>query len=190
MRWIHLECIDSTNTYAKQHCAAWPKEEITCISAESQTAGRGRELKPWVSPAGVNLYATFYFRLPSATPDLTHLAQLMAYSCAAILEKHGLHPTFKWPNDILLRGKKVSGILCETEFHKEEVDLFLGIGLNVNWEKIENVDQPATSLFLETGKKWDKEALLKELQMEFAHDLAIFRVNGFAPFHKKFRASS
>lgn len=188
MHEIHLDLVDSTNTYAKQHCVGFPKDRITCITAEEQTAGRGRYQRKWVSPKGVNIYATFYFTLPINTLDLVSLNQLMAYSLASLLMKEGFKPKIKWPNDIQLNGKKVSGILSETQFHKDFVEIFMGIGINVNLEAASamEIDQPATSLMIETNKKWDKGALLHKLQKQFVGDLERFKKEGFAPFHKEF----
>jgi len=186
MHEIHLDTIDSTNLYAKKHCAEFPPDQITCITAEEQTAGKGRYNRKWVSPRGVNIYATFSFRLPANTPHLASLAQVMAFSFASVLIHEGLHPKLKWPNDVQLNGKKLSGVLCETSFHPNHIDLYLGIGINVNLETTENIDQPATSLFLETKRKWDKTSLLKKLQKQFASDLEKFKKQGFAPFHQPF----
>ncbi len=167
---IHLDTIDSTNTYAKKHCQSFAPDKITCVTAEEQTAGRGRFQRNWVSPRGVNLYATFYFRLPVNALHLISLGQVMTYSFASVLLHEGLHPKIKWPNDILLNEKKVSGVLCETTFHQNYVDLFLGIGINVNMdaETVSKIDKPATSLKIETGRVWDKQALLKKLEKQFA----------------------
>jgi BirA family biotin operon repressor/biotin-[acetyl-CoA-carboxylase] ligase len=183
MNEIHLNTIDSTNAYAKAHAAEFPKDQITCITTDEQTAGRGQFQRTWLSPKGVNLYATFYFRLSARQKDLVNLAQMMACSFATVLLAEGLSPTIKWPNDIRLNGKKLSGVLCETEFHKDEVDIFLGIGVNVNTgsEVLANIDQPATSLKLETGRQWDRDLLLKNIQKQFAHDLELFKKEGFAP---------
>lgn len=186
MHEIRLDSIDSTNSYARKHYQTFPADQITCITAEEQTAGRGRYQRKWISPPGVNIYATFYFRLPVDTLHLTSLAQVMAFSFASLLLKEGLHPKIKWPNDIQLSGKKLSGVLCETAFQKEVVDIFLGIGINVNLEETKEIDQPATSLFIETGKKWDKEVLLKKLQKQFVEDLEKFKLHGFTAFHSQF----
>jgi BirA family biotin operon repressor/biotin-[acetyl-CoA-carboxylase] ligase len=188
MHEIQLEQIDSTNTYAKHHCASFPKDQITCVTAEEQTAGRGRYDRKWISPKGVNIYATFYFRLPVNTLDLVSLSQVMAYSLASLLVKEGLKPKIKWPNDIQLNGKKVSGILAETQFNRDFVEIFLGVGINVNLdaESAGKIDQPATSLLIETGKKWDKMGFLHKLQKQFTGDLEKFKKEGFAPFYKEF----
>lgn len=184
MHQIHFDTIDSTNIYAKKHAREFPKGQITCITADEQTNGYGRFHNQWMSPPNVNLYVTFYFSLTSNTPHLTSLAQLLAFSMAQILLKAGLHPKIKWPNDIQLNGKKLSGILCETAFEGENVDLFLGIGVNVNMDKtaLGAIDQPATSLQAETGKLWDRKSLLNDLQDQFTHDLKIFLKKGFTPF--------
>jgi len=188
MHEIHLDSIDSTNTYAKQHCGTFPADQITCITAEEQTAGRGRYQRKWFSPRGGNIYATFCFRLPTNALHLTSLSQVMAYSFASVLISEGFHPKIKWPNDIQLSGKKVSGILSETAFRSNHVDIFLGIGINVNLdaERALQIDQPATSLFIETGKNWDSKALLEKLQRQFAADLGKFKKEGFTPFHSPF----
>ena len=185
---IRLETIDSTNTYAKRHAASFSKEALTCILAEEQTAGRGRFARKWHSPKGSNLYITFFFRLPPNTPHLISLAQVMAYSLATLLEKEGLSPQIKWPNDVQLSGKKVSGILAELVYDPLAVEVILGIGINVNMtpEEAFKIDQPATSLRIETGKAWDREAYLKKFQKQFSSDLETFKKQGFAPFHKRF----
>lgn len=185
---VHLDSVDSTNTYAKKHAATFAPDKITCITAEEQTAGRGRFQRTWVSPRDVNLYATFYFRLPVNTLHLISLGQVMTLSFASVLLNEGLHPKVKWPNDVQLHGKKVSGVLCETAFHEKWVEIFLGIGVDVNMEPhdLAKIDKPATSLKVETGKSWDKEALLKKIQRHFAADLEKFKKEGFAPFHNQF----
>lgn len=185
---IHLDVIDSTNLYARQNCSKFPPDQITCITAEEQTAGRGRYQRKWISPRGVNIYTTFYFQLPIDTLHLASLSQVMALSFATLLIEEGLHPKIKWPNDIQLGGKKLSGILCETCFHKEYVDICLGIGINVNLdaESAAKIDQPATSLLIETHKIWDKHVLLKKLQKKFLEDLEKFKTSGFASFHQAF----
>lgn len=182
MHNIHLPHVDSTNTYAKKHASAFPKGEITCVYADEQSAGRGREQKKWISPKNVNLYVTFFFQLPTNTLHLTTIGQVLSVSLARVLLAHHLSPELKWPNDVYLSGKKLAGILCETEFQSSAVDLFLGIGINVNMDDFSPIDQPATSLFIETKTPWNKELLLQKLQSQFALDLELFRKQGFVPF--------
>lgn len=184
MHTIHLQKIPSTNTYAKERAKTFSPHEITCIYAEEQTEGKGRQQKKWFSPPGVNLYITFFFKLPSATPHLTSIGQVLAASLIKILQPLDLLAEMKWPNDLYLHGKKFAGILCETLFENTSVDLILGIGVNVNMDKelLSRIDQAATSLQIEKGKPLDKELVLQNLQKQFASDLELFKAQGFLPF--------
>lgn len=170
---IFFETIDSTNRYAKENRHLFAKEEMTCIIAEHQTAGRGQFGRHWISPKDAGLYITFFFHLPPNTSWVTKLASLLAGSLKKVLENQNLSPEFKWPNDILIKKQKLAGVLCEVVFEPTSIEVILGLGLNVNTEKKDLVliDQPATSLKIETGQVWDKFNLLKAIQKQFLQDL-------------------
>ena len=184
---IDLNTINSTQTWAKEHVAIFDKEALTCISATSQTHGKGRFQRKWHSPKTQNIYATFFFVLPKNT-SVTSLAQIMTLSLAKVLKQKDCKIHVKWPNDLYLEGKKLAGVLCETLFDTDFTSVFLGIGVNVNMEQEElnKIDQKATSLKVETQKTWDTKALLKELTRSFTEDLNLFKIQGFEPFHKTF----
>lgn len=184
---IHLDSVDSTNTYAKKHFSEFAQDKITCILAEEQTAGRGRFARSWHSPRSVNIYVTFAFRLTSPL-HLGSIGQVMALSLAKTLLQEGLHPQVKWPNDVLLGGKKVSGVLVETQTLKNDVAVFVGIGINVNLdpEELKKIAKPATSLKVETSREWNRAALLKKLSRQFLADLDKFKKSGFEHFHHQF----
>lgn len=188
IKYIHLDTIESTNDYAKQHPEIFDPNAITCITAEEQTKGRGRFNRHWVSPKGENIYATFYFALPIATPQIGSLSQIAALSVVKTLQELGFFLEIKWPNDVRIEGKKLAGVLTETRFHKEVIEIFLGIGINVNLEKaaVEKIDQPATSLLLISHKTWDKEDLLRQLSTQLEKDLKVFKKEGFTPFKNDF----
>ena len=183
---LHFDSIDSTQSYAKREVDTFAADQMTCIIAEEQTKGHGRLQRTWVSPKGVNLYVTFCFRLPITTKHLGSLAIVMAYSLSSLLLKEKLHPKIKWPNDIQIGGKKVAGVLAETVFHKNSVQIFLGIGINVNMgkEDLDRIDQPATSLKKETHRSWDRSSFLKQLEERFLQDLDRFQKGGFTSFHQ------
>ncbi|MDE3056028.1 MAG: biotin--[acetyl-CoA-carboxylase] ligase [Verrucomicrobiota bacterium] len=172
---IHLHQVDSTQEYAKKHYLLFPHDQIVVIYADEQTAGRGTFQKPWHSPVG-NLYATFAFRLPIPFPRLPFLAQCAAQSVAACLIAEGVYPTVKWPNDLLLNGKKVAGVLCEVIQEPSFIAAFVGIGVNLNMESgdLSKVNQPATSLKEETGREWDRDVFLEKLYEQFCSDLRSF----------------
>jgi BirA family transcriptional regulator, biotin operon repressor / biotin---[acetyl-CoA-carboxylase] ligase len=126
---IQLNVVDSTNSWAKRNVAQFPRDETVIISAKEQTSGRGRYGNSWISPAGDNLYMTLVQR---AHPKLEILdyPQACAIAIKDFLNDYGIVPTIKWPNDVLVLGKKICGILIETTWHREDRYVIMGIGLN------------------------------------------------------------
>lgn len=187
LKRIHFEEIDSTNTWAKRNPQEWTDEGMTLVTASSQTAGRGRFNRIWMSPPHMNLYATFCFWMERERRDIGHIPQLLALACAKVLV--GFSPKIKWPNDLLLGGKKVAGILCETIQEEKGLGMICGIGLNVNMpqELLLSLNRPATSLWIEAGRKFDREEILQELTRVFEEVLNHFKEKGFSPFFSSFQ---
>jgi len=136
--------------------------EGTVVLAEEQTAGRGRFGRAWVSPAGKNVYVTIILR-----PTVERLRQLGIITpiavCLAIEETVSLQPQVKWPNDVLLSGRKVCGILIETEFSGGDPRYALiGPGINVNFDidPASEIAGIATSIKQELGAEASRESLL------------------------------
>ena len=142
-------------------------EEGTVVLAEEQTAGRGRFQRTWVSEPG-NLYLSVVLR-PSLE-ELRYLGVIPGLAVArAITKATGLRTTIKWPNDVRVSGRKVSGILVESALEADIVKYaVLGVGVNValNPAVIDELADIATSLNVETGKPIDREALLGHLLQE------------------------
>lgn len=185
---VFLDTVDSTNQWAQENLSSLDPNKITCITAKEQTKGRGRFQRTWVSPKGENIYTTFYFRLKKNALHLTSLAQVMTICFAKVLINEGFSPKIKLPNDVLLSCKKVSGVLCETSFKNDNVDVFLGIGINIDTDEkiLSQIDPPATSLYKESKKKWTGKEILKKLQDQFSSDFELFKTQGFTPFHSSF----
>lgn len=139
---------------------------------EEQTEGRGRLGRRWLSPPGVSLLFSILLEPPVETPRLPELSLVAGEACAgAIAAVAGVTPEVKPPNDVLISGRKVAGILAEAR----EGRVVLGIGVNVNVPEDElpkEVDVPATSLLAETGSEIDRAVLLVELLdgLERAYD--------------------
>lgn len=185
---VFLKEVDSTQTFVKKHAQEFNQNKITCVVADTQTSGYGRHQRKWLSPSSFeNIYCSFYFVLPSSIKNFVNISELLSYSLIEFLIENGLKPEIKWPNDVLLSQKKLAGILCETSFQNETVQIFLGIGLNVNLPKKEcsQVDQPATSLLIETEKKWQRDFVLEKVQKQFLKNLSLFLKEGFASFAAK-----
>lgn len=161
---------------------------ITCITAQEQTAGRGRFFRKWLSPKGQNIYATLYFQTPRTAPYLGNLGQVMSLSCCSVLREKGFSVQIKWPNDLLIAGKKVAGILCETVVMEEHLGIVLGFGINVNMsqELLDMIDQPATSLAEQSGHLWKIEQILEPIVKQFVQDLQLLERHGFVHFQKEY----
>lgn len=187
---IHFTAIDSTNSWAKTNTHLLDPDKITRVSADIQHGGRGRGARKWVSPAKQNMTTSFCFFVGNAQKDLHNVGQIMALSAARVLEELGFHPRLKWPNDIYLSQKKVGGILCETAALDDQICVIIGIGLNVNMpgELTEQIDQPATSLYMEKGTKFDVNEITAKLTDQFAKDIGVFFKEGFAPFLVEYSA--
>jgi BirA family biotin operon repressor/biotin-[acetyl-CoA-carboxylase] ligase len=188
----HFFKVDSTNRVALDLGHAGEPEGAVVL-AEEQTAGRGRAGHAWHSERATGIYATVLLRprlAPVQAPLLTMMAGLSAH--AAIEAQTGLKVDLKWPNDLLIRGKKVGGIL--TEMHAEQAQIrfvIVGIGLNVNQEKFPSeLTAIATSLRVEAGKPQSRLELLVRLLREFENDYNRFLSEGAESVTKRFAAIS
>lgn len=149
--------------------------EGVVVFAETQTKGRGRLGRKWLSPTGQGLWFSVLLR-PALTPaSVTQLTVAAATAVArAIRLETGLAPQIKWPNDILLRGKKVTGILTELSAEQDRVrHVIIGIGVDVNVTDFPaELHDVATSLAAEAGKKFLRAeiavAILRELDADYA----------------------
>lgn len=132
----------------------------TIAFAEAQHAGRGRRGRPFYSPAGENLYFTFVLRLPLEVQRVLPVAVPLAV-CEAV-RAHGVEAAIKWPNDISVAGRKLSGMLIDAESGAGGVVAYPGIGINVNGDPTENPElrDIATSMRRELGHAVPREALL------------------------------
>jgi len=165
-RTIHcFESLPSTNTFAKALCKEQPPEG-TLVICDEQTAGRGRLGRPWVGEKGKNLTFSLILK-PQITPTNYGIISLYAGLAVAqtIQESTDLEAECKWPNDILIKGKKICGILSETAaIDKISSYIIIGIGMNVNQTDFPGELKPwATSFALETSTPHDRFLLLSQL---------------------------
>src|ERR1044071_7260555 len=128
----YFDSIGSTNNEALAWAASGVRD-LSLVIAEEQTAGRGRLDRKWFTPRGTALAFSLILRpTPEEKPYLTRVVGLAALAVADSLRTRGLVAQIKWPNDVLLNGRKVSGILVESVWSGEEVDCVVtGIGMNV-----------------------------------------------------------
>ncbi len=160
------EQVDSTNTMLKA-MAAEGAPEGTVILADSQSAGRGRMGRQFLSPEGQGIYLSALLRPKCQPQELMHLTcAVAAVLCGAVEKVTGLRPGIKWTNDLVAGGHKVAGILTELSLSSSGVDYaVIGVGINCNQdpeEVPEELRKIAGSLAMAGGKKVDREALAAE----------------------------
>lgn len=156
---VYRDSLDSTNSLAFS-LALENAVEGTVVVAELQQAGRGRLQRPWFSPYTKNLYISILLRPqlhPSRVYPLTFMSSLAVFDTLVAL---GVQPQLKWPNDVLVKGRKICGTLTELSTEADAVRfVVIGIGLNVNMKKIDLIEEirsTATSLFMETKKTFER----------------------------------
>jgi BirA family transcriptional regulator, biotin operon repressor / biotin---[acetyl-CoA-carboxylase] ligase len=181
-RRVHwFEEVESTQLVARD-LARDGAPEGTIVIAERQTAGRGRLGRQWHSPLGLNLYCSIVLRPPLAPGAVPRVALVIgAAAAAAIAEETGLRPAIKWPNDVLLGGRKVVGILVEMESEMERVHhVIAGIGVNLNapiGSFPRALRRKASSLLAVTGRRVDRAAftgrLLAALEARYGRFLSV-----------------
>lgn len=188
----HYRSVDTTMQVAadlaRQGCP-----EGTIVTADEQTAGRGRLGRSWLSRPGLGLYLSLVLRppvQPHAAPVLTLVAGLAVKEALEGLT--GLRCDIRWPNDILVNERKCCGILVEMEAERQRVDhVIVGIGSNLNHAEFPpDLGDSATSLRIETGRDWSREEVLSPVlrSLESLYDL--YLDGGSAPVLEAFQAAS
>ena len=151
--------VGSTNDVLLELISEGVASDGTVVVSDSQTEGRGRLGRKWLSPAGRNLYLSALFR-PEIPPQESSVFTFLA-SCALVevFSRYGISATIKWPNDILVGGRKISGVLTELGMSEGAVNyLVIGIGVNLNLpeefirREMEDISKKTTSLSILLGE--------------------------------------
>ncbi|HLO32849.1 MAG TPA: biotin--[acetyl-CoA-carboxylase] ligase [Anaerolineales bacterium] len=163
----YFDSIGSTNNEALAWATSGAKD-LSLVIADEQRAGRGRLDRKWFTPKGTALAFSLILR-PTAQerPYLTRTVGLAALAITDALQARGLVAQIKWPNDVLLNGRKVAGILVESVWSGEEVDyVVIGVGINVLQGAVPSADLiqfPATSLEAALGSDVEREKVLRDI---------------------------
>ena len=182
---------DSTNTRAKE-LAAQGAPEGTLIIAEKQTKGRGRRGRNWFSPPGGGIYFSLILRpaiSPGETPRITLMTAVVLAETLISMMKLKLR--IKWPNDILVNGKKLAGILTEISTEMDAVNyIVVGLGMNVN-TRFKNfpseIKKSATSILIENGKPFPRVRLIQHYLKLYEKYYDMFKKNDFEPIMKRWK---
>jgi BirA family biotin operon repressor/biotin-[acetyl-CoA-carboxylase] ligase len=190
-RLVCLSNTASTNSIAFQLAEAGA-EEGTVVIADSQSNGKGRLGRIWSSPPGINLYCSIILRpavKPYQAPQLTFLSAVAV--ARAIEQSSALKPEIKWPNDVLLNGRKLAGLLNEMSAETDGINfVILGIGVNLNMTEVHfptDLRTPATSLLLEHGRPVNRVQFTALMLHELDRLYAGFLSCGFDPVREEWQ---
>lgn len=163
-----FDTLDSTNDYGK-NLAKQEHVHGTLIVADTQTAGKGRRGRIWQSPKGSTISMSLCLEPKLPTERVAGLTLVMALAVAeAVLEVTDVIPKIKWPNDIVVNGKKICGILTEMCFVDSHYAVIIGVGINVNTESFpEEIKGIAGSLKTESGREISREKLITAVMKHF-----------------------
>ena len=180
---VHLRETSSTNVEAKA-IAESGADDGTVVVAETQTGGKGRLTRSWFSPHGNGLYVSVILRPAILPTEALKIPLMTAVAVAGTVGAMGVeNPTIKWPNDILVGGRKIAGILTEISTQPDAVDyVIVGVGINVNTEQFpDELEAIATSIFMETGAPATRLAVLREYLTRLEEFYTLFTTGGFDP---------
>lgn len=189
---ICLPEIDSTNARARQ-LAEEGAAEGTVVIADRQSAGKGRLGRRWESPSAVNLYCSILLRPQIPVQQAPQLTFLSAVAVAETLKQlYRLDAKVKWPNDVLVSGRKIAGLLNEMSAETEQIHfVILGIGVNLNMTSRQfptELNYPATSVLLETGQRVDRAVFIRDFLQRLDSYYGEFLGEGFVPIRRRWEA--
>lgn len=187
--WV-LEAVDSTNAEAFRRLESGVEPPFFVV-AERQTAGRGRRGRQWVSPFAENIYYSLLVRVEGGAGQLDGLSLIIGLAVLAALRDQGVAGVgLKWPNDLLVSGRKIAGILLEISGDPADIcHVVIGIGINVNMLNVDDIDQPWTSVRNELGKPIDRNILIGSLNGHLHHYMSGHFKYGFSGFRGEWDAA-
>jgi len=180
---LRLDEIDSTNSYALRNLSSMPDRQV--ILAEKQTEGYGRFNRHWISSTPENIYMSLVLKPCTEVHDSVPLVNITQYGSVVIcevLKKYDIRAVLKWPNDVLVNGLKIAGLLGESAFEGSRLKGYvLGVGINLNMtpDDLKRIDQPVTSLNLLTNMAINRDSFLDCLLEEFFKGYELFLEGGF-----------
>lgn len=185
-----LDSVDSTNAEALRAIGQGGLAPFLVL-AERQVSGRGRRGRKWVSPFAENLYYSLVLRIDGGMRQLEGLSLVVGLAVLQALRNFGVPSAgLKWPNDVLVGSKKIAGILLELVGDPADVcHVVLGIGINVNMQLADEVDQQWTSIRLESGKSSDRNALVVELSEQLSAYIQRHQADGFSVLQAEWEAN-
>ncbi len=180
--------LESTHRYSKENLQDLEAGDV--VVADSQSSGRGRHNRTWLSPKGKNLYFNILYPLKGFAPrEYPQLMQISAIAIAQVLRTIGVDASVKWPNDILCEKKKLCGMISEILDRSGEKLLTLGVGIDVNAdeEDLKEIDRPVTSLKILLSRSVNREILLQTIIDKLRQSVELAQAKGVLPWIDEWR---
>lgn len=185
---IRLDSVNSTNSYLSEKMNNTGFHEGVVVIAEEQSEGRGQANNSWKSSKGDNLLCSILFKPKCDLVYQFYFNQLVANSICQTLSEFGLDSEIKWPNDILVKGQKIAGILIENKIKGRVLESsIVGIGLNINQSKFDKDLINPTSLKLQLQQKLDNDLVLNKLIVQLEKNYFQFKRNELERIDKKYQ---
>lgn len=180
---VHVS-VDSTNSYLKKQMLQGIDSGSACLS-EYQYAGRGRRGRSWVSPFGCNLYLSLYWRFERSMTEIGGVSIAVGSVIARVLSEQTANVALKWPNDVLIDGKKIAGILVDVQGAADgPVDAVIGIGVNLDLpvHASQQIDQPWTDLQQQGDRTISRNQIAARLLGELLDAMRLFQHHQLSSF--------
>ncbi len=182
--------VDSTNMYLERHWQVLPP--LSVLYCDTQSAGKGRYDRPWLSDCANNIYVSLLFKPVDPPFPCVNMTQYLSVALCKTLQEWGITATIKWPNDVLINGKKVAGILSRliVENSKPQA-LIVGMGVNIHaptsfLKQVQKLGKDATSVHLHTQRAVDRDVFLESFLQHCMCDYAMFSTQGFASIRRQY----
>ena len=193
-RTIHAyESVPTTQTIASE-LAAKGAENGTLVISEEQTEGKGRLQRVWHSPHQGGLWMSLIVKPDIPPYQAPRLTLLTAVAAVLAMREMGVEAGIKWPNDVLVNGKKIAGILTELHAESDQIhSVVIGIGINVNQQPEDfstDIKSIATSLAIEKGENLDRVIFLQSFLAKFEDLYVTFLAEGFSPIKEQWERYS
>lgn len=189
---IELESVESTNSELKKLASTKELEEGTLLLAEEQTKGRGQVNAGWESERVKNFTGTYLLKPKFDLMDVFDLNLIVSLAVLAVTEEYigeSLHDLkIKWPNDIVVDGKKIAGILIENQIQSNQIsESYIGIGYNLNQLTFSEFSRKATSLGLELDREINKMQFTEKLSIQIQQYYMLYKTKGYNTLHKLYQ---
>lgn len=179
---LHFSSLPSTHAYALEH--GGELADRSAITADWQGEGRGRFGRAWISPPGESLLLSIVLKPARTSAQIALILPVLSLAAAEALGRFGIDARIRWPNDIVVGEKKIAGLLAEASLAGPRVDFVvasIGLNLRQTQEALSAIENPATSVFIETGNRRGADEALSFLWEAFEPLYDRFLAEGFSP---------